>query len=482
MIDGVVEKSGFPTKFSAALNQAAQHAINNVATDSSREDFRRTDFFTIDGADARDFDDAVYCTEAAGGSFRLLVAIADVAAFVLPNSALDVEAQKRGNSVYLPDRVLPMLPAALSDDVCSLRVDEDKFCLVCEMQIRDGEVQQYRFVRGIMRSKQRFTYEQATAEMNKNVRVMKNLAAVARQLRQKRRDNGAFMMERPEGQVCIEENKVRLQLNARTEAHIAIEECMIATNCCAADFLIRRHLPALHRIHKKPSADGVRKLKQTLKSLNIDFPQRPQAADFGEVMEKITAIDETLANCLTPVVLGALSRAEYAADEKTGHFGLACSRYLHFTSPIRRYPDLLTHRAILAGLASEKITFTELRQIGAHCSQTEITADKAGWECRQRLLCWQAQKHVGLEFDAVISGAVHFGIFVSVAELGVDGMLKLSSLPGYWRHNEETNQFVHSKSGTTLGLGSHLRLRLAAVSAEKGRADFELVKNHSLIG
>lgn len=473
LIDDVVSARGLPVAFSSELTRAAARAAKNAAEDPAREDFRKLHLITIDGADARDFDDAVSCAPLPGGGFRLWTAIADVAAFVGADSPLDLEARRRGNSVYLPDRVLPMLPAALSDGACSLNPDEDKFCLVCEMDIQDGDITKYRFARGLMRSKRRMTYEEAAREMRGGPRYLRALAEVGRDFRRRRRERGAFMMERPEVRAVLSaKGAPELQTCHRNEAHLVIEECMIAANRCAADFVVRRRLPALHRIHKKPSADNVRMLRAVLSPLGVSFPARPAARDFGDAMDAIAAKDAALADCLLPVLLGALSRAEYAPDEKTGHFGLSCARYLHWTSPIRRYPDLLAHRAILSGLAGEKPKLPDLREIGAHCSQTETVADKAGWDCRQKLLCWRAQDQVGREYEVMVSGAAPFGLFVASPELGLDGILRLASLPGYWRYEPEKKRMTR-RDGQILGLGARLRARLASISPEKGRANFE---------
>ena len=466
-----------PGAFSAAQNREAERAAKIVPAqdDAAREDLRKLRLITIDGADARDFDDAVFCAPADGGGFVLWAAIADVAAFVPPGGALDLEARRRGNSVYLPDRVLPMLPSALSNGACSLASGEDKLCLACEMEIRaDGTIQKYRFMRGLMRSKRRMTYPEAAREMRNGAQYMRTLAQVGDALRRERRARGAFMMERPELQAALSANGApELQVVRRNEAHLAIEECMIAANRCAADFVIRRRLPALHRVHKKPAADNVKMLRAILSPLGISFPARPAARDFGDAMDSIAAKDAALADCLLPVLLGALSRAEYAPDSKTGHFGLACARYLHWTSPIRRYPDLLSHRAILAGLAGDKPKIPDLREIGAQCSQSEVAADKAGWDCRQKLLCWRAQNQVGREYEVMISGAAQFGVFVFSPELGVDGMLRLASMPGYWTCDAEKRQLTRRGDGRVLGLGAQLRARLVSVSPEKGRANFE---------
>lgn len=474
LIDDVVAERGFPGKFSPALIRAAKRAVL-APQRAAREDFRRLRMVTIDGAEARDFDDAVACVRLPDEGFRLWVAIADVAAFVGAETALDQEARRRGNSVYLPDRVLPMLPPALSDEVCSLNPGEDKMCLVCEMEIYAGEVRQYRFARGLMHSQRRLVYEEAAAEMRSGAKYLRALAAVSETLRQTRRNNGAFMMERPESQISLAANgEVQVQENQRNIAHLAIEECMIAANRCAADFVICRGLPALHRIHKKPPAANIAKLRGVLAPLGIAFSSNPAACDFSTALAQISAHKPALADCLLPLLLGALARAEYAADSKTGHFGLACSRYLHFTSPIRRYPDLLVHRAIIAGLVGEKPASEDLSAIGAHCSASEVAADKAGWECRQRLLCRRAQQQVGMEFDGIISGTKPFGFFITVAELGLDGMVRLASLSGFWHYDCGAQQFTRRRGGQQLGLGSPLRVRLTAINAEKGRADFQV--------
>ena len=477
LIDETVSARGLPGAFSAAQTQTAKNAAKNAPAQDNlpREDLRKLRLITIDGADARDFDDAVFCAPRTNGGFRLWVAIADVAAFVPPDGELDEEAKRRGNSVYLPDRVLPMLPAALSNGACSLGPDEDKLCLACEIEIDGGgTIEKYRFVRGKMRSKRRMTYPEAAREMQGGAQYMQALSQVGAALRQERRERGAFMMERPELQAALSANGApELQTIHRNEAHLVIEECMIAANRCAADFVIRRRLPALHRIHKKPSADNVRMLRAVLSPLGISFPARPGARDFGDAMDEIAAKDAALADCLLPVLLGALSRAEYAPDAKTGHFGLACSRYLHWTSPIRRYPDLLAHRAILSGLAGEKAKIPDLREIGAHCSQTEVIADKAGWDCRQKLLCWRAQNQAGAEYEVMVSGAAQFGVFVFAPELGLDGLLRLASLPGYWNFEPEKRRMIRRGDGRILGLGARMRARLASVSPEKGRANFE---------
>lgn len=475
LIDGVVVARGWATEFSRELLAEAEVAAKNppLQNDANREDFRNLELLTIDGADARDFDDAICCASS-GGGFCLRVAVADVGAFVAAGSALDAEARRRGTSVYLPDRVLPMLPPALSNDACSLNPAQDKLCMLCEMHIENGEIQNYRFARGVMRSRRRLTYEEAFAKMeNGKDENLRAVAALSAELKQARLARGAFMMETPEKRITVSPAGMPVAEEVRRNgAHIAVEECMIAANRCAADFVIRRRLPALHRIHKKPDEDGVRNLRITLRGLGVDFPARPEAADFSAAHQAVLAQDAALGECLLPVLLGALARAAYAPDEETGHFGLACPHYLHFTSPIRRYPDLLAHRAIAAGLGGEKVLDEDLEEIGAHCSQTEISADKGGWDCRQRLLCLLAQDKVGAEYEVMVSGVAPFGLFVAAGELGLDGLVRFSDLPGYWRYDAGLRRAVNSNGGQILELGGRLRAKLAAVSPQKGRADF----------
>ena len=480
IIDNIIDKANVKDGFDSDLLKKAKEAKMSVTPSGDREDFCHLPLLTIDGADARDFDDAVAGMADKNKGYRLWVAIADVSAYVAVNSALDKEAGRRGNSIYLPDRALPMLPPTLSNDACSLNPEQKRLCLVCEMTIAKGEIIRYRFARGLMCSQRRMTYEQATEEMEHTTKNnnLAALLAVSQQLKQKRRQAGAFMMERPDRQVLMTDGAPQLQICRRTLAHIVIEECMIAANRCAADFLIQNQLPALHRIHKKPSGQSVATLTEVLKKLGVDFPSKPIASDFSEALDSLTAKHPHLVECLLPTVLGALARAEYAPDEKTGHFGLACARYAHFTSPIRRYPDLLAHRAIIAGLKKQKITMPDLSKIGEHCSQTESNADKMAWNCRQALLCWQAQQYIGREYDAFISTVTHFGVFVIAPELGIDGLVKFSALSGYWHYDAQLRQASNGK-GDILSLGTLLRVRLTAVSPLNGRADFQVANKYA---
>ena len=485
LIDALIYERGLATVFPAsALAEAEGFAQSPPGAGGERRDIRDLPLATLDGADARDFDDAVWGRDLGGGKTRIVVAIADVGAHVPAETVLDREARRRGTSVYLPDRVVPMLPEVLSNDTCSLRPDADRLCLGADMTAEDGETVSYRMFRGVMRSRRRMTYDEADAEARfgdgkgkisgELRKSLLALGAAAEAMRENRRRRGGMLLERPEKTARVEDGRVYAAEFSRNAAHWLIEECMIAANRCAADFLIRHRRAALHRAHRRPDDEAVAKLALALRDAGLPpLPRRPRAADFAAPLVAAEKKDPRLADALTSTVLGAIGRAEYTPDSKTGHFGLACRRYLHFTSPIRRYPDLLAHRVISSLLTGGAAKAPEgLAELGAHCSETEAAADKMGWNCRQRLLCWSARERLGDEFDAFITGVAQFGIFVFAPEPGLDGMLRLSSLPGRWSKLPKTMRFIRQRDGRTLGLGDKLRLRLAAADPQTGRADF----------
>ena len=484
LISQVVAERNFLTAFTSEEEQEAKRAAALQFAANGRADLRERPLVTIDDETAKDFDDAVGCEALPDGGFLLTVAIADVSAFVEENSALDLAAKARGNSVYLPDRVLPMLPFALSAAACSLAEGQERACLVCEMKIRNGEISQYRFYRALIRSAARLSYTQAAAQMageNCRFELLPLLAKLCEEFRQKRMARGGMLLELPEKTCVVANGKLQTEDKARNIAHWAIEEAMIAANRCAADFILRRNAPALHRAHPPPPQANIDKMRAILTPLKIAFPARPQAADFAKTLEQAQKQNPALAAALIPAVLGAMARAEYVPDGGIGHFGLACAKYLHFTSPIRRYPDLLTHRAIVAALAAapaanggaNEEALAELAQTGAHCTATEVAADKAGWDCRQRLLCVSAQRFVGCEYEGIVSGVRNNGIFLTAAELSVDGFVRVSDMPGYWRYDEENQRL--SCADKTLYLGCPARARLKAVDPARGRVDFTLL-------
>ena len=474
LIDLLVEERGFPPSFPPSLLEEAKTAAATPDV-GERVDLRDRALVTIDDDTAHDFDDAVGCEKQSDGSLLLTVAIADVAAYVKAGSPLDQEAAKRGNSVYLPDRVLPMLPPTLSNDICSLKPRQDRLCVVCEMRVKDGLILGYRLYRGIMKSADRLNYESAAAAMEaQSSPSLSALAQVAKKFRQRRADDGGMLLEKPEKYCRVDDQgKIKAGEKNRNIAHFAIEEAMIAANRCVADHLIEKGILALHRIHTKPVAEKLEPLMQALSSLGLSLPKNPRAADFGEVLMTAQARNPILSDALIPVVLGALSRAEYRPDEKTGHFGLGYQRYLHFTSPIRRYPDLINHRLLIAALEKSPPTYSrdELTGIGNHCSECEIRADKAGWECRQRLLCETARAMVGCTFSGMVSGFSQNALFVLIPELSTDGMMRLSELPGYWKREGEAQRLKRTRDGKIISLGDEMEVRLQSVTPEAGRME-----------
>ena len=479
LIDSVISERSLPTVFEEAeLTEAQQQALLPRMA-HNRVDCRQQAFMTIDDETAADFDDAVICRRLPNGTLLLSVAIADVAAYVSTKSALDAAAQVRGNSVYLPGRTLPMLPPVLSSGACSLLPGEDRSCVVCEMEIKDGDIRRYRFFRALIRSTARLTYNEAAAMMQSDSSrypAMALFVELTEQLRAERRRRGAMMLELPEKLCVLEESPdteaVKSVLRERNIAHWAIEEAMIAANRCAADFIIRHRGLALYRTHPTPPADNIKRLSAILATLNLPFPSSPVAADFAEVLVKVQKQDTVLAEAMVPLVLGALSRAEYRPDATIGHYGLRCQRYLHFTSPIRRYPDLLVHRAIIAILEGREspLIGEDLSALGMHCTATEVNADKAYWECRQRLLCLLVQKFIDCEYTGIVSGLGRTGFFVSSQQLDVDGFVSFSSMLGYWRYDEARQYLV--SNGETIAFGDRITVLLKSVNPAKGRINF----------
>ena len=473
LINDIIDEKGFATEFDEeSLNEAKQAVANTEVSATDRRDYRQQPLITIDDKDAKDFDDAVCCSKTPNGGVKLIVAISDVCAYVDSGSVLDAEAQRRGTSVYLPERVLPMLPTVLSNGSCSLSPGQERLCLACEMDIKNKRISKYRFFRGIMRSSNRLTYDEAAVLMENKDSQLGLLAAITRGFRQMRESGGGLLIERAEQKININGDIISVQAVARNIAHFAIEECMIAANRCAADFIIHNRQLALHRVHKPPTAEGIHKLRLTLEQMKIKFPKKPLAQDFGKALANIDAQSAMLGNALLPAIFGTLGRAYYAPDAESGHFGLACSRYTHFTSPIRRYPDIIVHRALIAILNGEQSQYDEesLTAIGDHCSEQEQKSDKATWACRQRLLCEAAKDRVGETFSGVVSGTVEFGFFVSVPELNLDGLVQIADMPGYWRRIANKNLFV--KGNSSIGLGDKIELRLKEITPEKGQARF----------
>ena len=457
-----------------------------------REDLRDLGFVTIDGEDARDFDDAVYCEPTARG-WRVVVAIADVSAYVHPATALDDEARLRGNSVYFPDRVIPMLPESLSNGLCSLRPDEDRLCLGCELIVTGaGRVHRSRFFEGVIRSRARLTYTMVSDALERSdaaVReklgeaapMLDSLRDAYAALRRARDERGAIDFDMTESRVVLgPDGRVeRLESAPRNVAHRIIEECMVAANVAAARFLERHRLPALFRIHEGPPPDKVEELRAFLDEfgLRLGGDDAPEPRHFAAVIE--SAASRPDARLIQTVMLRSLSQAAYAPGN-VGHFGLAHRAYVHFTSPIRRYPDVVAHRAIRHVLRRgrpgdfDPIRGSSLAMLGDHCSMTERRADDATRDAVAWLKCEFMLDRLGEEFDATVTGVVAFGVFVTLDDIFVEGLVHVSALGAdYYHFDPVRHRLRGERSHRSYRLADRMRVRVAGVDLDERRVDFE---------
>lgn len=453
----------------------------------TRTDLRETPLVTIDGADARDFDDAVYA-EPDGAGFRLIVAIADVAHYVRPGSPLDRSAFERGNSVYFPDRVVPMLPEALSNGWCSLRPDEERGCLFAEMRIdAGGRKVAHRFGRGLMRSAARLTYEQVQEAADTGLDLglpeglLGTLYAAYRALLGARQARGTLDLDLPERKVVLDdEGKVAsVAPRPRLDSHRLIEEFMVLANVAAAEELERVRAPAMYRVHAPPSPEKMEALRSFLHGVGISLAPGDQVhpRDLDRVLKQVEGTPE--APLVNEVMLRSQSQAAYAPDN-IGHFGLALTRYAHFTSPIRRYADLLEHRALIRGLGLGdgglgETEAARLPDIAEHITATERRAALAERDAVDRYLAAYMADKVGAVFDARISGVTRFAIFVTLPATGASGIVPLSSLPDdFWMHDERTQSLTGRRSGRTFRLAQDVTVRLAEASPLTGGLVFSL--------
>ena len=452
-----------------------------------REDMRELPLVTIDGEDARDFDDAVYC-QPEGRGFRLWVAIADVSHYVQPGAPLDREGFERGNSVYFPRRVIPMLPEELSNGLCSLNPKVDRLCMICEMEITSfGNIKKHRFYPAVMHSKARLTYNQVwewlsgEKEPGKDeawlLPNLQNLYKLFQLLLKARHKRGAIDFETLETKMLFDEHdKIeRIIPSSRNDAHKLIEECMLAANVCASDFLQKKKHPALYRVHEGPTPDKLKALHEFLAEFGFDLAggDDPHAKDYAELLAKIKGRpDEQL---LQTVLLRSLRQAQYT-PENAGHFGLAYEAYTHFTSPIRRYPDLMVHRAIKAALKGEVYSPGNWENMGLHCSMTERRADDATRDVVAWLKCYYMQDKINEEFDGVISSVVSFGAFVALNEVFVEGLVHVTELGSdYFHFDAARHQMTGERTGKRYRLGDKVRIRVVQVNIETSRIDFALV-------
>jgi ribonuclease R len=459
-----------------------------------REDLRELPLVTIDGADAKDFDDAVWC-EPDGSGWRVIVAIADVSAYVPPAGALDGEARERGTSVYFPRKVIPMLPENLSNGLCSLNPGVDRLCMVCDMRVTSGgKVREARFYEGLMRSAARLTYDEVAgilvegdAELRRRhakvLPQLEHLHAVWRVLARARERRGAVDFDLPEVAMVFDPkgHVARVEPRHRNDAHRIIEECMIAANVEAARFLEKHKVPALYRVHAPPEEDRLGALKEFLGAFGLSLPtrERLEPKHLSALVREVAGRPD--ADLIETVILRSMSAAAYQPDN-IGHFGLALERYAHFTSPIRRYPDLLVHRAIrhiLRGGKPDDFTHgkQEMEGLGRHCSATERRADEATREAMDWLKCEFMLDRVGEEFDVIVTGVVDFGLFVQIPEFQIDGLVHISSLGGdYYQRDPVHQRLIGEHTGRVFRLSDPLRVRLLRVSLEDRKIDFELAE------
>ncbi len=458
-----------PHEFSAEALAEAETA--QAVPLGAREDLRSIPLVTIDGADARDFDDAVWA-EPEGDGFRLLVAIADVAHYVRPGSTLDREARARGNSVYFPDRVVPMLPEALSNGWCSLRPGEERGCLFAELRIdANGRTISHRFGRGLMRSAARHTYEAVQAAHDAGDAAVANLYAAFRALLAARQDRGTLDLDLPERQVFLRDGKVAaVRPRPRLDSHRLIEEFMIAANVAAAETLERAHQPVMYRVHAPPSDDKLEALRTFLHGLGIGLPAGNQIhpRDLDAVLRRVAGTDQ--ATLVNEIMLRSQSQAEYSPDN-IGHFGLALPRYAHFTSPIRRYADLLVHRALLG----ESQQAADLAATAQHITSAERRAALVEREAIDRYLAAFMADQVGASFAARVSGVQRFGIFVTLRENGATGLVPMRRLPDdLWVYDEPTQSLSGRHTRMTFRLAQDIEVRLVEASPLTGGMVFDV--------
>ncbi len=458
---------------------------------SGREDLRDTPLVTIDGEDSRDFDDAVFCKRTSKG-WRLLVAIADVSHYVKVDSSLDQEAYRRGNSVYFPDRVVPMLPEILSNGLCSINPEVDRLCMTAELLINEeGEVYRSRFFEGVMRSHARLTYNKVAAmlidgdaalceEYAGLLPHLHELYQLYKVLHKARKARGAIDFDTTESRFVFENGKVvSVEPVVRNDAHRLIEECMLVANVAAARLLLRKKIPTLYRVHERPSEEKLRDLHQFLneQGLKLGGGMEPTAKDYAELLEQVKGRPD--AHVIQTVLLRSMMQAIYTSDN-LGHFGLAFDAYAHFTSPIRRYPDLMVHRALkhmIANGTAEDFDYSEIQlaALGEHCSMTERRADDATRDAMDTLKCEFMLDKVGDVFGGVISGVNSFGLFVEINDIYITGLVHVTALDhDYFHFDPIHHKLTGERTGKTYHLGDAIEIKVAAVNLDDRKIDLIL--------
>ncbi|SBS26699.1 Ribonuclease R [Marinomonas aquimarina] len=517
-IDVAIHQYEIPNEWPKEVVQQISHFTTEVAEEDklNRVDLRQTPFVTIDGEDARDFDDAVYCEKTPGG-WKLFVAIADVSHYVKKKSALDEEAITRGNSVYFPGRVVPMLPEVLSNGLCSLNPNVDRLAMVAEISLTSrGKMRGYKFYEGIINSHARLTYSKVAKmiaaepddqglelrERYQNiVSHIDDLYGLYQVLRAAREERGAMDFDTVETRMVFDQNAKIEQIVPieRNDAHKLIEECMLCANVASAELLLKANLPALFRIHEGPREEKLLALRTYLSVLGLELGGglKPTPKDYADLAEKIR--DRADARSIQTMLLRSMSQAVYQPDN-VGHFGLAYEAYTHFTSPIRRYPDLLVHRAIrylIRGEGAPKVTQAykvpgsvtlkankiygyddaAMDELGENCSVTERRADEATRDVESWLKCQYVEQHLGDEFDGIVTAVTPFGLFVELGGLYVDGLVHVSGLgDDYFVHDPEHQAMIGERTGKVFRLGEKVRVTVSGVNLEQRKIDLQMLQ------
>lgn len=514
-IQVAIHNYGIPDEWPEAVQQEAGELAPEVeeGAKANRIDLRHLPFVTIDGEDARDFDDAVYAEAKRSGGWRLWVAIADVSWYVQPGSALDLEAHQRGNSVYFPEFVVPMLPEHLSNGLCSLNPQVDRLAMVCEMTISAaGNLSGYRFYEAVINSKARLTYTKVGAllmepeseagqrwrqEYAELVPHLENLYDLYFALRAGREERGAIDFETTESRILFSADRKieKIVPVVRNDAHKLIEECMLCANVASARFLSKSGLPALYRVHEGPKPARLETLRAYLGELGLNLPggEDPEPSDYQQLSGMIDERPDR--HVIQTMMLRSMAQAVYT-PENNGHFGLAYAAYTHFTSPIRRYPDLLVHRAIRSLIHADKAnkavgrpenfqpnprfnypyTIEQVVQLGEHCSMTERRADDATRDVVAWLKCEFMQNEVGREYEGVVSAVTGFGLFVELTDVYVEGLVHITGLPSDYYHFDAAKQrLVGERTRQMFKLGDRLKVKVARVDLDDRKIDFELV-------
>lgn len=494
-----------PHEWPAEVEQQVAGLTEEVPEEAKqgRVDLRALPLVTIDGEDARDFDDAVYCEAKKGGGWRLWVAIADVSYYVRPDTALDKEAINRGNSVYFPSQVVPMLPEVLSNGLCSLNPQVDRLCMVCEMTVSEtGKLSGYKHYEAVMNSHARLTYtkvheilegdEELRERYKALVPHLEELHKMYQVLKSARDERGAIEFETVETKFIFNaQRKIEsIEPVVRNDAHKLIEECMILANIASASLVEKAKEAALYRVHEPPGEERLTGFRDFLGELGLDLSGglEPSPTDYANLMKQIGERPDK--ELIQTMLLRSMKQAVYNADN-AGHFGLALKRYAHFTSPIRRYPDLLLHRAIKYLIAKQEgrnqdrwtptggyhYSFDDMDFYGEQCSMTERRADDATREVSDWLKCEYMQDHVGEELEGVVANVTSFGFFVRLTELHIDGLVHISTLANDYYHYDPIGQRLVGESfGAIYRLGDAVKVKVLAVNLDDRQIDFELVE------